>query len=96
MEGIKMVNFEEYDIIINECKNLAIQKNLMYGDESLKLFDGEGIFIRIFDKVARLKNMYEEKHKYKAYTNISDTIDDTLLDLINYAIYLLMIERKKL
>jgi len=91
-----MVDFEKYDKIIEECKNIAIIKNTLYGDESLKIFEGESIFIRIMDKISRLKNIYEEKHKYTAYSNFDESIEDTLIDLINYSIYLLMSERKLL
>jgi hypothetical protein len=96
-----MVNFEEYDKIIKECKEIAEEKNMLYGDESLKLFNGLGIFIRVFDKTSRLKNIYDirvmnDKYDVGVINNNSETVEDTLIDLINYAIYLLMIERKKL
>lgn len=85
------MNIKEYDKILNECRQIAIKKNHDYGDESLKLFNGLSIFIRMYDKMERLKNSFEKKLKVD-----DEKIEDTLQDLINYSTYLIMIRRGKL
>lgn len=78
-----MLNYIEYDKIIKECKEISILKNKQYGNESLKLFDGLAILCRMNDKIMRLNNC-KGNH------------EDSIKDLINYSIYLLMLIRKKL
>jgi hypothetical protein len=97
-EGGNMVEFKEYDKIIKECKDLAIEKNLLYGDDSFKIFNGSAIVLRIIDKSSRLRNVFEQRFKDGdfAYQGYNENIEDTLKDLINYSIYLLMSERKLL
>lgn len=59
-------------------------KNADYGDSFAKVrqeYDN-AIIIRLMDKLERLKRLYD-----KDYTNkVDESIDDTLLDLANYAI----------
>lgn len=93
---MNMVDWKEYDKIFMECEDLAKEKNWLYGDESLKLFHGNAIFLRIMDKTARLRNIFEERFLESEWEYKTETVEDTLKDLINYSIYLLMIERKKL
>lgn len=78
-----MLNYTEYNKIIKECKDLSKIKNKLYGNESLKLFDGLAILCRMNDKIQRLNNT-KGNHI------------DSIHDLINYSIYLLMLKRKKI
>jgi len=92
-----MVDFDKYDKIIKECRDLGVGKNLLYGDESLKLFNGTSIFVRMYDKIERLKNLYTKKDLYGDFLEQQkETIEDTLKDLINYSVYLILSERGEL
>jgi hypothetical protein len=87
-----MLDYTEYDKIIKECKSISIIKNKDYGTASLALFGGLSILIRMNDKIQRL-NMIIEKNKL----HVSDeTAEDTIKDLINYSIYLIMHKRGRL
>lgn len=87
---MNMLNYTEYNKIIGECKKLSIVKNKLYGCGSLKLFSGMAILSRINDKIMRLNNMIENKIKD------TETIEDNFKDLINYAVYYIMLKRGKL
>jgi len=84
------INFENFDIIFEKCRELAKEKNKQYGVKNLLIFNGLGILTRMNDKMARLNTLFD---KWKKINNIkefiiNETLDDTLLDLINYSIYL--------
>lgn len=83
------MDWEMYDDIIKNCKEIGIRKNKGYGTESLKLFNGTAILSRMNDKIQRLNNLWENKNN----TVPDETIDDTTDDLINYAIYLRMLRK---
>ena len=81
------MDFEYYEKIVNECKSLAKRKNKDYGDNSIKSFGGLGLLIRISDKVDRLTNILFKKNK----PLVNESVEDTVKDIINYSVYLLMI-----
>ena len=88
-----VLNFIEYDKIILECKNISKLKNKNYGTNSLKKFGNKGLFIRISDKIDRLYNLLWLNKK----NNLSDElIEDTLKDIVNYCIYIVMLKNNKL
>lgn len=92
------INFDNFDTVIRKAKELAIYKNKQYGVKNLLIFHGFGILTRMNDKIARLNNLliksdisnidYEEQSK--------EPLNDTLLDLINYSIYLYLFKNKML
>lgn len=84
------IEFDNFDTVVRKCKELAIFKNKQYGVKNLLIFQGFGILTRMNDKMARLNNLFHQpKTEIKEYELISkETINDTLLDLINYTIYL--------
>jgi len=77
------INFNNFDKVCNICKKLAQEKNILYGTKNLTIFKGLGIIVRINDKIARLNNLV----KLNKINNLNETINDTILDLINYGIY---------
>jgi hypothetical protein len=82
---------------INEMKNLYLKKNHDYGDSVSKTFDEYGLtsfLVRMDDKMNRIKTL----NKIQDAAVRGEKIEDTLLDLANYAILALTeIEyRKKL
>lgn len=84
------IEFNNFDTVVKKCKELAIFKNKQYGVKNLLIFEGFGILTRMNDKMARLNNLLENIERtieiYEKQTK--ETINDTLLDLINYTIYL--------
>jgi len=84
------INFDNFDVVLKMCKELAVFKNKQYGVKNLLVFNGLGILTRMNDKIARLNNLLENIEKtveiYEKQTK--ETINDTLLDLINYTVYL--------
>ena len=86
------INYNEYIKLQNEIKKLSIKKNHDYGSNSLISFGNFGIMIRLSDKMDRLKSFYTT-----GKLKVSDEkIEDTLKDIINYAMYMILQERKKL
>jgi len=74
--------------ICNSLNDLYKRKNTDYGDSFGKQFEEYGIVssaIRIEDKFNRFKNLIKNEAKVK-----DETIEDTLLDLANYAIMTLV------
>ena len=82
------INFDNFDVVLKMCKELAIFKNKQYGVKNLLVFNGLGILTRMNDKMARLDNLFETEEYWGLKRDIKETLNDTLLDLINYSIYL--------
>ena len=82
------INFNNFDVVLKKCKELAIFKNKQYGVKNLLIFDGFGILTRMNDKMARLNNLIETEAYWEPGEHIEETLNDTLLDLINYTVYL--------
>ena len=72
---------DKYDSISNEARNIFLNKNADYGD-SYKDYGVIGILSRVNEKIKRGLNI--EKNKINMVAD--ETIRDTLLDLMNYAI----------
>ena len=92
------INFDNFDTVVRKCKELAIYKNKQYGVKNLLIFDGFGILTRMNDKIARLNNQlsnYNSPHE-PIIDNLQETLNDTLLDLINYTIYLYLLKNHML
>ena len=85
------IDWEMYDRITASCRALGVSKNLQYGTASLKLFDGQAILMRINDKVARI-NMLGVQPYYQD-SPVDESIEDTLMDLVNYTIYLMILRQ---
>ena len=90
---INMTKDEETKLTINkmildEMRDTYINKNSDYGDSFDKTIDEFGLVapaIRMSDKLNRFKKLI------KAQQNVKDeSIEDTLLDLANYAVLTLM------
>lgn len=82
-------NINRNDLHSQICKdlhNLYVTKNSDYGNSVSDTFDKFGIdafLVRMYDKLNRLYNLTRDDSKQK----VSDEkIEDTLLDLANYAI----------
>ena len=75
--------------ILEEVKDLLERKHKMYGERNLEITGLLGISTRIMDKAARL-------HQLAVYGSSNEEgVEDTLKDIIGYAVNALRLYRKK-
>ena len=73
---------EEYKKIVTETMELCIKKNKDYGnatDESFKQFGDVSYQVRCFDKWSRINTLLKN-----GKAEVSESLEDSLLDLSNY------------
>ena len=78
--------------IYANCLNTYIAKNIDYGDSFAELYQKFGLLstvIRLNDKIKRLESLVDGEGEVK-----DESVEDTLEDLINYAV-MTLIEIKK-
>ena len=63
------------------CLKLFDRKQRDYGSGNIAVFGDKGILIRLFDKLHRLKNLYDRGGE----AAVAESIEDTWRDLCNYA-----------
>jgi hypothetical protein len=92
----------EYQKLIRELEQLTIKKNAGYSGqnqdawsnfrqcESFGVSAASGILTRMSDKWERLKNIWSNSDNEQ----VGEKVEDTLLDLANYAIILVCILRE--
>jgi len=86
-----MKNPSDVDVILNELRNIMMKKQEDYGPLNIALAPGgamNGLRVRMYDKLARLNNLAD-----KGATPNYESIEDTLIDLANYAIIGLLVQR---
>ena len=86
-----MKNPNDVDIILNELRSIMMKKQEDYGPLNRALAPGgamNGLRVRMYDKLARLNNLAD-----KDATPNFESIEDTLIDLANYAIIGLLVQR---
>jgi hypothetical protein len=72
-----------------EVYGLFCRKNADYGPNNIAGLGEEGVVVRMFDKFNRLKTIMFNKQ-----TEVKDeSIEDTILDIIDYGIILLLVKR---
>lgn len=84
--------FDIYDIQ-DELLDLLLKKHDDYGPKNISESPGgplNGINVRMYDKLARLENLLNNKKEPK-----NESLRDTFLDLANYAIIGLLVLDKK-
>jgi len=84
-------NPSDVDTILNELRSIMMKKQEDYGPLNIALAPGgamNGLRVRMYDKLARLNNMTD-----KGATPNYESIEDTLIDLANYAIIGLLVQR---
>lgn len=77
--------------ILDELATIMVKKHQDYGPMNIAGAPGgpmNGLRVRMYDKLARLNNLVE-----KGDTPNYETIEDTFLDLANYAIIGLLVQR---
>ena len=87
-----MENMEHnIDIIIADLKNLLLKKQHDYGPLNISNAPGgpiNGLRVRMYDKLARINNLYEKGGDTPNYESIADSF----MDLANYAIIGLLVQ----
>jgi hypothetical protein len=84
-------NPSDVDTILNELRSIMMKKQEDYGPLNIALAPGgamNGLRVRMYDKLARLNNMAD-----KSATPNYESIEDTFIDLANYAIIGLLVQR---
>jgi len=90
MSGVDYNKFEE---VMKEIEELSKKKNHDYGCDSLTRFGNFGIAVVLLQKMDRLKTFYDKEGKLKVD---DEKLEDTLKDIVNYAIYMILQERGQL
>lgn len=83
---------KEIQEITNEVTQILLKKNEDYGGASFDL-GLNGNMVHLWDKIRRYRTLVENNMKGKAPN--FETIDDTLKDIIGYAIIGLIISKKQ-
>jgi hypothetical protein len=86
-----MKNPEDLFIIGNELQTIMLKKHADYGPMNISGAPGgamNGLRVRMYDKLARLNNLVDTGD-----TPNYESIEDTLIDLANYAIIGLLVQR---
>lgn len=86
-----MKNREDAETIVNHLLQTLFKKHEDYGPMNIAGAPGgpmNGLRVRMYDKLARLNNLVDSGD-----TPNYESIEDTLLDLANYAIIGLLVQR---
>lgn len=75
--------------ILGEVGDGLIRKQLDYGPNAIARFGIEGIVIRMSDKMERLINLTQLQRD----AEVDESIEDTLADIVGYAIHGLLMQR---
>ena len=89
-----MKDVNNFDEILSELKIIMVKKHADYGPYNIAKAPGgamNGLIVRMHDKMTRLQNLYYKKNDTPNY----ESIEDTLLDLANYAIIGLLVQRSQ-
>jgi len=84
--------FAEFREILEGMISMAITKSNDYGSDNIGYLGERGVYVRLWDKVARLKRLLWDNREVKVK---DESIDDTLMDLANYAVIMLILRRGK-
>ena len=86
-----MKSVKHLDAILHELQDIMLKKHEDYGPMNISGAPGgpmNGLRVRMYDKLARLNNLVDTGD-----TPNYESIEDTLLDLANYAIIGLLVQR---
>ena len=88
-----MKSSDDVDVILNELAKILYKKHKDYGPMNIAGAPGgpmNGLRVRMYDKLARLNNLVDSGD-----TPNYESIEDTLIDLANYAIIGLLVQRNQ-
>jgi len=86
-----MKDSADLNVILNELAKIMYKKHADYGPMNIAGAPGgpmNGLRVRMYDKLARLNNLTDTGD-----TPNYESIEDTLIDLANYAIIGLLVQR---
>ena len=83
-------NEQMYQSIVNQAYELFEMKNKDYGN-AFKQYGAKGLFILMAGKIKRLEQLLWKNEEPQVK---NESIEDTLLDLVNYAIMTLICIRE--
>lgn len=86
-----MKSVKHLDTILQELQYMMLKKHEDYGPMNISGAPGgpmNGLRVRMYDKLARLNNLVDTGD-----TPNYESIEDTLIDLANYAIIGLLVQR---
>jgi hypothetical protein len=72
------------DSLWDGIKEILVNKQIAYGSGNIGKFGGLGLAVRMSDKASRLSNLSMDKNHGAIKTD--ESIDDTLTDIIGYAL----------
>ena len=79
---------EGLSVILDEMADIIMAKQSDYGTRNISEFGELGVLVRANDKLARLKHLQQFCQAPK-----NEAVDDTWLDLANYAVLAMMLRR---
>ena len=85
-----MKSSDDVDVILHELAKILYKKHEDYGPMNIAGAPGgpmNGLRVRMYDKLARLSNLGDND------TPNYESVEDTLIDLANYAIIGLLVQR---
>ena len=88
-----MKDSNDLDVILSELKTILLKKHEDYGPMNIAGAPGgpmNGLRVRMYDKLARLNNLTDTGD-----TPNYESIEDTLIDMANYAIIGLLVQREQ-
>ena len=83
-----------WGITEEDCISLLVRKNQLYSMTPILITKHYGIAVRCLDKLSRLKNMINLENDCPV-DNLNESIRDTIMDLHNYSILNLILEKNK-
>ncbi len=89
-----MKDLNDFENILKELRIIMVRKHQDYGPFNIANAPGgamNGLLVRMHDKMARLENLYYKKQDTPNY----ESIEDTFMDLANYAIIGLLVQRRQ-
>ncbi len=87
MEEPKTFN-EACELVVLDLADLISAKQYDYGKDNILGFGEQGLVVRLWDKINRLKNLIWNNQRPK-----NESVEDTLNDIAGYAIIGLMLRR---
>lgn len=83
----------EFEKVQAETAALFNRKMADYGPENISALGENGVFVRMWDKINRLKTLTWDKKKEPSVTD--EAVEDTLKDISNYALIWILVKRGK-
>ena len=87
-----MKNNNDPEKIMQECLQILLKKHKDYGPLNIAHAPGgamNGLTVRMYDKLARISHLCSDKNDTPNY----ESIEDSLIDLVNYATIGILVQR---